>query len=130
MNDLHEGDSVIKKKLMIVDDEKLICWTLSKTFTQEGYDVICFNSGEQALEGMREDPAHAMILDLRLPGMNGLDVLEAIRESHPETKILMISAYGSEDARKRAKELGVLEFFDKPLNLAELKETIAKAFEI
>ena len=118
-----------KKKLMVVDDERLICWTLEKAFSKDGYEVICFNSGEQALEGMREDPAHAMILDLRLPGMSGLDVLEAIRESHPETKILMISAYGSEDARKRAKELGVLEFFDKPLNLAELKETIAKAFE-
>lgn len=119
----------MKKKLMVVDDEKLICWTLSKTFTKDGYDVICFNSGEQALEGMREDPAHAVILDLRLPGISGLDVLEEIRKQYPDTEVLMISAWGTQEARQRAEELGVLGFFDKPLNLPSIKQTISKVFQ-
>ena len=116
-----------KKKLMVVDDERLICWTLSKTFEQEGFDVVCFNSGEQALEGMREDPADAVILDLRLPGMNGLEVLERIRRDHPGTCVAIISAYGTQDVQARARELGVIGFFDKPLDLPRLKEAVARA---
>ena len=113
---------------MVVDDEKLICWTLEKTFTRDGYDVICFNSGEQALEGMREDPVHVMILDFKLPGISGLDVLEEISKSYPETRVLMISAWGTKEVRQRAEELGVVGYYDKPLDLYSIKETIAAIF--
>lgn len=117
-----------KKKLMIVDDEKLICWTLQKTFTKYGYDVICFNSGEQALEGMRVDPAQAVILDFRLPGINGLEVLEKIRKVYPDTRVLMISAWGTAEVRRRAEDLGVVGFYDKPLSLPLIKEAVTRAF--
>lgn len=114
---------------MVVDDERLICWTLEKTFSKDGYEVICCNSGEQALAWLQEDPVHVMILDLRLPGMSGLEVLDEVRKSYPETKVLMISAWGTQEVRQRAEELGVLGFFDKPLNLSSIKQTISKVFQ-
>ncbi len=113
---------------MIVDDERLICWTLQKTFAKHGYDVVCFNSGEQALQGMREEPAHTVILDFKLPGINGLEVLDEMMKLSPNTRVLMISAWGTEEVRRRAEELGVDGFYDKPLNLKAIKEAVARTF--
>jgi len=117
------------KKLMIVDDEELICWTLSEAFRREGYDVVSCNSGEQALEGMRKDAADAMILDLRLPGISGLDVLAEVKQIHPETRVILITACETDEVRERAKDLGNSGVFPKPLDLVGLKEAVARALQ-
>ncbi len=115
-----------KKSLIVVDDERLICWTLKKFFEQEGYSVLCFNSGEQLLADLENVHPCVVMLDLRLPGIDGLEVLEKIMEAYPKAQVIMMSAWGTEEIQRKAEELGAAGFLDKPLCLPEVKDLVIR----
>ncbi|MCX5970078.1 MAG: response regulator [Coprothermobacterota bacterium] len=111
----------MKKSVLVVDDEKEICWLLQQILIQEGYQVSTAHSGKEGLAHIGQSgEVDIMILDLHLPDMNGLDLLEQIRAGGLQTPVVVITAFGDEESRERAAGLGVKGFLDKPFEISTL----------
>ena len=119
----------MKPAVLVVDDEKLIRWTLQQCLASEGYRVMEADSGDDALRLARDEPPDLMILDLRLPGTDGMTVLREVRDLEPDLPVIIMTAHESVDSAVRAMKLGARDYVSKPLNLEELKVAIRKALE-
>jgi DNA-binding NtrC family response regulator len=120
---------VRKHKILVVDDEHLIRWSLEQNLKKQGYEVVCAGSGEDALRLMREDPPDLMLLDIQLPGINGLQVLEKVKEMEEEVIVIMVTALGVLETAVKAMRMGAYDYINKPFNLDELAIVIKKALE-
>ena len=118
-----------KTKILVVDDEHLIRWSLEQNLTKQGYDVIQAASGEDALKMVREDQPELVLLDIQLPGINGLEVLEQIKEIDNEIIVIMVTALGVVETAVKAMRIGAYDYINKPFNLDELAIVIKKALE-
>jgi DNA-binding NtrC family response regulator len=117
------------KKILVVDDEKTILLSLAYALKAEGVDVITCNRGEWAEKALENYFFDIVITDLRLSktaDAEGMQILELTKKRHPATKVILITAYGSEEVRKEAKRLGADEYFDKPMDLDLLLKAIEK----
>jgi two-component system, OmpR family, alkaline phosphatase synthesis response regulator PhoP len=121
-----------KEKILVVDDEEDILELVSYNLTKEGYQVICVPSGEQALKRAREDNPDVVLLDLMLPGLDGLDVCRQLKHS-PETSgipIIMITAKGEDADIVSGLELGADDYVVKPFSprvlLARIKKVLRR----
>ncbi len=112
--------------LMVVDDEKLIRWSISRHFEARGHQVTTAESGEEALHLLQSCRPDLLLLDLRLPGLDGLHVLRAARERYPELVVLMLSAHGSVDSAVAAMRQGAADFLTKPFELAALEVALQR----
>jgi len=119
----------MQKKILVVDDEKMIRDMLEKALTREGYEVICAESGEDALEILKEHTAQVMFLDLKLPGMNGLELCREIRKSYPMSIAYAITGYASLFELSDCRKAGFEGYFTKPFDLKTLFEAASDAFE-
>ncbi|MRR14771.1 response regulator, partial [archaeon] len=119
------------KQVLIVDDEETLTWSLAKSLAtdRETYDVVTANSGEEALSLFKTKTFDVVVLDIRLPGMNGLDVLMKIKEFKPSTKVIMMTAYGSSDIKAKAKSRGSLFYIEKPFEIDQMRDLILKALK-
>lgn len=113
----------------MVDDEHLIRWSLEQNLKKQGYDVIQAGTGEDALKLIREESPDLVLLDIQLPGINGLEVLERAKEMDDEVIIIMVSALGVLETAVKAMRSGAYDYINKPFNLDELAITIRKALE-
>lgn len=118
-----------KKRILVVDDEPNSREGLSKILTKEGYEVITADNGEAALEQAEKEAFDLIITDLKMPNINGMDVLEKIRESKPDIGVVIVTAYGEVDSYLKAMTLGAYEYLNKPIKLDELRRVIHKAME-
>jgi two-component system, NtrC family, response regulator AtoC len=117
------------QKILVVDDEKLIRWTLEQHLVKEGYDVVTAESAEKGLELITEDPPDVVLLDNRLPEMTGLELLEKLNVQERGLMVIMITAYGMVETAVRAMKLGAYDYISKPFNLEEITFVIRKALE-
>ena len=117
------------EKILIVEDEKLIRMTLREQLVREGYAVTEADCGLSALEKLDGDETDLMLLDYRLPDINGIDVLRRVRVSHPQTNVILMTAYSSIDNAVQAIKLGAYDYLRKPVNRDDLLATISKALE-
>lgn len=114
-------------KLLVVDDEQSICWGLSQLGESIGHEVVTASSAEQALqltERMRPD---AIVLDVRLPGMDGLAAMKHLRERVGEVPVIVITAYGDLDTAVQAVRNGAFEYIVKPFNLDKVQSALTRA---
>ncbi len=118
-----------KNRILVVDDEQLIRWSLEQNLTKQGYDVITAASGEDALRLVQQEAPDLILLDIQLPGMNGLEVLEKVKQIDEEIIVIMITALGVLETAVKAMRLGAHDYINKPFNLDELAIVIKKAFE-
>ncbi len=109
-------------KILIVDDDINLCKPMKKFFEQKNYDVNMVHNGTDALSFIRSNRPHLVFLDVGLPDMSGLDVLKSIHEMKDTIKVIMITAYDSEEKMMQARELGVSEYIKKPFTLDYLEE--------
>jgi DNA-binding NtrC family response regulator len=116
-----------KRKILLVEDETVLREALRDWLTEDGYDVECVDSGEEALEKIKSEQFGAIVLDLRLPGMDGLQVFEQAKELKSEAKGIIITAYPSKETQDKAKRLGLLDYLVKPFKLEELEKIIKGA---
>ena len=127
-------DRPIVRVLLAEDDDELR-WALEDSLKREGYEVIAVPDGNAVLNHLgaallleqREAPPDVVITDLRLPGFTGMHLLEAIRGKGWTVPVVVISAFGDESTRARARKLGATAFLDKPLETEELKAVIQNA---
>jgi CheY-like chemotaxis protein len=119
------------KQVLIVDDEETLTWSLAKSLShdRETYEVITVNDGDTALSTIEQQAFDVVVLDIRMPGMNGLDVLLKIKEIRPATKVIIMTAYGSMDIREKAKARGSLFYIEKPFEIEQMRSLILKALK-
>ena len=118
-----------KQRILVVDDEHLIRWSLEQSLVKQGYEVATAASGEEAIKQIQEDPPELMLLDIQLPGMDGLVVLEKVKELDEDLIVIMVTALGVLETAVKAMRLGAYDYINKPFNLDELSIIIKKALE-
>lgn len=118
------------KAILIVDDEESICQTLGGILNDEGHEVVTAVSGEEALRLVEEDPPNLVLLDIWLPGMDGIEVLKVIKAGYPRTQVVMMSGHGSIETAVKATKLGAFDFIEKPLSLEKVILVINHAMEM
>jgi len=118
-----------KKLALVVDDEKNIRLTFSETLAQMGFDTRTASNGEKALAKLVDAEFALALLDLRMPGMDGIEVLRRIREKHPEVRVIMITAHGTIESAVEAMKLGAVDFIQKPCTPGEIRGLVGKVME-
>jgi two-component system response regulator (stage 0 sporulation protein F) len=111
----------VATKLLIVDDQYGIRLLLQELFAMDGYEVHLAANGPLALECMDAHQPEIVLLDMKIPGMDGIEILRRLSASHPQTKVIMMTAYGELEMLREAKELGILTHFTKPFDIEELR---------
>ena len=119
----------MKGRLLIVDDEPGILLALKGLFRKEGYEVETAESGERALALVKGGLFHAIITDLSMKGMSGLDLLRAVREIDPACAVLMITAYGTQRIAVEAMKAGAADYLPKPFDNDELRIKVRNVIE-
>lgn len=116
--------------ILIVDDEKNIRLTIAQSLDPLGYQVATADNGEDALLQLQDQEYDLILLDLKMPGMNGLEVLRRAIEIHPEIIIIIISAHGTIKDAVEAMKLGAVDFLQKPFTPKELRDLVFQVLEI
>ena len=115
-----------KPSILVCEDEEHLRNGI-RMFLEADYDVRLASSGEEALEQFKAQPADLVLLDIKLPKMNGLDVLEVLMTSTQPPKVLMLTAYQSTEVAKRATQFGALDYVTKPFERTALLKAVQRA---
>ena len=118
------------KAILIVDDEESICQTLGGILNDEGHEVVLAASGEEALRVVEEDPPNLVLLDIWLPGIDGIEVLKSIKAGHPQIQVIIMSGHGTIETAVKATRLGAFDFIEKPLSLEKVILVVNHALEM
>jgi DNA-binding NtrC family response regulator len=118
-----------QEKILVVEDDSSMSFFLSEAMRKEGYRVDAVASGEEALEKITQDRFNVVILDLRLPTMDGMEVLGNIKMTNPEIGVIMITAHGSKDIAMEAIRRGAYDYFSKPFDINEMRVVVKRALE-
>ena len=116
-------------RLLLVDDEARFVETLSKRLTARGFEVEGALGGPQALELLDARPFDVVLLDVWMPGMDGLEVLKAIRRLHPSVKVILVSGNASINAAIEGMRLGAVDYLLKPVEIDDILIKVEDAFE-
>ncbi len=115
--------------ILIVDDEVLTLNNLRKALEQDEYEIFLADSGEKALEIINKNKPHIVLLDLMLPGIDGIEVLKKIKENEEEIIVIMMTAYEIFEKAIEAMKIGAYDYLLKPFKISELRHTIQRALE-
>jgi two-component system nitrogen regulation response regulator NtrX len=110
----------MKDAILVVDDEESICQSLKAILSDEGYQVLVAGSGEEAVKIVEEEMPQLVLLDIWLPGMDGLETLKAIKKINPQALVIIMSGHGTIETAVRATKLGAFDFIEKPLSLDKI----------
>ena len=115
-----------KKKILIVDDEDDLTWSISKRLSKDnnGLVVRCASSGSVALKMLNKDHFDLLVTDIRMPGVDGLQLVKEVKNSHPETSVIVMTAHGSSDIRQSIKRWSHTGYIEKPFEINELRKLI------
>ncbi|MFQ6109041.1 MAG: sigma-54-dependent transcriptional regulator [Candidatus Aminicenantales bacterium] len=118
------------KSILVIDDDPLIRKTLSSHLSQEGYEILLAEDGEEGIELYEESLPDLVILDIRLPDIDGIEALRRIKQKDENASVIIMTAYDDMKTTVEAIKSGAFEYMVKPLDLVELDLTIAKAFQM
>jgi len=116
-----------RKRLLIVDDEKNIRLTLARALEIENLEVETAAYAEEALFKLGQGEYALLLVDIELPGMDGMTLLQQIRQKHPSTPVMIITAYGSAESIAEAMKLGAVDYVQKPFSPKEIRQRVLKA---
>ena len=116
-------------KMLVIDDEQSMRDFLSIMLKKEGHDVVAAENGSDALKAVQTEIFDLVISDVKMPGLNGIDVLKTVKEVSPETVVVMITAYATAETAVEAMKLGAYDYITKPFKVDEIKLIIQKALE-
>ncbi len=118
-----------KIKILLVDDEKEFVETLSERIRMRDHKSDVALDGEEALKLMDDDLPDVVVLDLKMPGIDGMEVLRRIRSAYPNVQVIMLTGHGSDKDEKEARKLGAFEYLQKPVEIDTLMKKIKKAYK-
>jgi two-component system nitrogen regulation response regulator NtrX len=120
----------MQKTILIVDDEKSICQSLGSILMDEGYDILTAESGEEAIRMVEEEYPNLVLLDIWLPGIDGIEVLKVIKAKHPQVRVIIMSGHGTIETAVKATKLGAFDFIEKPLSMEKVILIVNHVFEV
>ena len=115
-------------KILLVDDEVEFVKTLSERIQIRGFDSHVALSGEEALAVIRDTPPDVIVLDLKMPGMDGIEVLRRLKKTDPDIQVLILTGHGSEKDETEARRLGAFDYLQKPVDIETLIEYIRRTY--
>ncbi|MDE2179825.1 MAG: sigma-54-dependent Fis family transcriptional regulator, partial [candidate division NC10 bacterium] len=125
----HAGERSGATRALIVDDERPIRLLMEKELPRAGYMVTCADSGEAALEQLRTREFDVILLDLKMPGIGGMEALRRIRDSGASAEVVILTGHPDVDSAIHAMKLGAYDYLTKPFKLSELEEVLQRAAE-
>ena len=111
-------------KVLVVDDELPICELLDEFLSEQGHEVSTATNGEEALLVFEKEAPQMVLLDIKMPGMDGMEVLRRIKEIDSDSGVIMISAFGDTSTVQEALQKGAYHYMEKPIELMQLHELI------
>jgi two-component system nitrogen regulation response regulator GlnG len=119
-----------RRTILVVDDEEHIRWALSKALERDGYRVVLASDGAEALRGAAEPDVDLVLMDIKMPGPDGLDILTRIKEVRAGLPVIMMTAFGTLQAAIEAMKRGAYDYITKPFDFSELSILVRRAFEV
>ena len=119
----------MNRRILVVDDEESIQRSLESVLRDEGFDVSLAGSAEDAIKKIEADAPDVVLLDIWLPGKDGLQLLEEVRPRYPGLPVVVMSGHGTIETAVRATKLGAFDFVEKPLNLDKVLLCLDKALK-
>lgn len=120
----------MKKSILIVEDEKILRISLADALREEGYTVLAVNDAEEALSTLQQGAFSLIITDIRLPGINGLELLRQSLQSAPSTPVIVMTGYGNIKDAVESMRIGAFDYITKPFDLDDIFVTVSKALEV
>jgi two-component system nitrogen regulation response regulator NtrX len=117
----------MKDTILIIDDEANIRISLAGILEDEGYETHGAASGEEGVEAVRKEPPDLVLLDIWMPGIDGMEVLRRLKESYPYLPVIMMSGHGTIETAVKATKMGAYDFIEKPFSLEKILVTVANA---
>ncbi|MBN2372164.1 response regulator [bacterium] len=115
-----------EKQILVIDDEEMLCETLKDILQEDGYNVRTSVNALSGLAEIEKDAPDLIISDIKLPDINGIDLIKRIKQERPNIEIIIITAFGEAESYLQAKEKGAFEYITKPINIPILKLMISK----
>jgi two-component system, OmpR family, response regulator CpxR len=122
-------DLNLPQKVLLVDDERDFVLTLSERLQMRDLQPAIANDGEQALSMLRDEAPEVMILDVMMPGIDGIEVLRKVKAEHPQVEVIILTGHGSKRDRDLCLDLGAFAYLEKPVDIEELAGVIKRANE-
>jgi two-component system, response regulator, stage 0 sporulation protein F len=116
----------MKEKILIVDDQFGIRILLNEVFQKEGYQTFQAANGIQALEIVTKHDPDLVLLDMKIPGMDGIEILKRMKVMDPNIRVIIMTAYGELDMIQEAKDLGAITHFAKPFDIDDIRAAVRK----
>ena len=132
MTSKHENTTAqdqITPHILVMEDDLSVAKGLEMVLSEEGYDVHLAGTGGLALEAFKQKRYDLLVADLRLPDINGMDVIKKVRDEKPETEVIVITGYGTTSAAVEAMKMGVRDFLPKPFTEDQIKASIHEALK-
>jgi CheY-like chemotaxis protein/glycine cleavage system H lipoate-binding protein len=118
-----------KVRILVVDDEQIVLDSVVKHLRKEDYEIECVLSASAALERVRSNGIDIVLTDLMMPEIDGLELMEQLKQDHPELPIIMITGYATINTALQATQLGAFDYIAKPFSRAELKSVVKRAVD-
>lgn len=116
--------------ILIVDDEHQVCGSVRKVLLKDGYEVDMAFSGHEALEKLKGKTYDVAVIDIKMPGMSGMELLQIIRKVYPDLKPIIMTGYSTIESAVEAIKLGALDYIPKPFTPNKIRTTVKKALEL
>jgi len=116
-------------RVLAVDDEQVVCESIRRVLSEEGYEVATTTSSKQGLDMLRKDRYDLLLLDIKMPEMDGIELLKAARELSPDTEVLIVTGYATIETAVEAIKLGAFDYLEKPVSPPQLLVAAARALE-
>ncbi|MEO2172906.1 MAG: response regulator, partial [bacterium] len=113
----------------VVDDERSIRWVLDKALTQAGLNVTCYENGRTLLADIATNPPHAIVSDIRMPGIDGLELLKRIKTDYPDVPVVIMTAHSDLESAVSSIQGGAFEYIPKPFEVDEAVAVVKRAID-
>jgi two-component system, response regulator, stage 0 sporulation protein F len=120
----------VSNNLLIVDDQYGIRVLLTEIFNKEGYNTFQAANGTQALSIVEKDRPGLVLLDMKIPGMDGIEILKRLKTIDSSIQVIMMTAYGELDMIQEAKQLGAISHFSKPFDIDEIRQAVREVLPV
>jgi len=119
-----------KGKILVIDDEDIVRLSCSRTLVPEGYELKMAKNGTEGLKMLEEDAFDLVLTDLKMPNMDGIEVLANIKENWPATDVVIVTGYQTVETAVKAIKLGAFDYIEKPFTPDTLIATVSNVFRI
>jgi DNA-binding NtrC family response regulator len=117
-------------KVLFVDDEEGVRTSWDRLLSEHGFDVTTAEDGSKAIDELNRTPVDVVVSDLKMPGLDGIQLLEWLHDRHPETRFILLTGYGNDEVERRVRELGAFEYLNKPISPETLAAVVTAAMHL